>query len=279
MRGIALWVAVSLASGCAFDSGGHLGGDGPADAAVVDPPDASPPDAAPACYRDEQCAVPPNACKLAGTCDIASGTCTYPDVDCSGESDECNSGVCDPAVGCLAQPAFEDQPCGDVTACGTYGACNYSGTCDEEAVQTRDCMDYSCQAGSCVGELRVEERACARDTDGSSCGATSCGSFGACAYTGPCDEAATRSRSCVSHECAAGACEELAFTDTEPCSRPSRDGVHCAADACGAYTDCEYSPTNVCDETGIKARSPLPAPAAAIPAASSAAPSARRPTA
>lgn len=254
----ALIFAVAGAVGCSFETGGHVGDLGVADASAVGDPDApGAPDAGPSCVTHADCATPPDACKLAGSCG-ADGECSYPEVDCSDEGDQCNVGACDPTTGaCVKQAAFEGMSCGDVTTCGAFSDCAYdpSNSCDETGMRQRDCTDYTCNVGACTGAARVEQEPCDRDTDGDSCGATTCSGFGACGgFSTTCDESGTKERSCTARECATGACVDLPFTDTAPCTRASRDGISCAADSCGGYTECEYSPGNKCDETGVKVR-------------------------
>jgi hypothetical protein len=258
MRRIALFMTFVSVAACSFDSGGHIAGGEDSDADVVFEPDGSTPDAGPACISSAECATPPSLCKLPGTCDPDSNTCVYPSVDCSSEGDQCNNGVCDGATGnCVQAPAFEGEDCGGVTTCGGFSGCEFdpADVCDEAGTKSRTCTDFTCQAGACVGADRNEEEACSRDTDGDTCGGTTCGGFGGCTdFSDVCDESGMRYRDCTRRECGGGACTPIDFTDGTSCNRGSTDGTHCAEDDCGAFTSCQFSPSNMCDETGIKAR-------------------------
>lgn len=252
MRAGWLWLAAVLA-GCSFETGGH-----PADDdidAAVGGPDATVVD----CTSDTQCQTPPSPCKLAGLCNPATQQCEFPDKDCSGAGDECNVGTCQEATGeCIPSPAFDGDDCGAGTTCDSFGACggfDPGDVCDETGTRSRDCTDRVCSSGSCIEVERVDSEPCTRDQDGVTCDDTTCGDFGACGgFSDTCDEHGLRARTCTAFACDSGSCAGDDFTDFDFCTRGSRDGITCASDDCGPFGACQFSPTNVCDETGSRSR-------------------------
>ena len=121
-----------------------------------------------------------------------------------------------------------DADCGAVTY-GTWGACDYSGTCDESATQSRPVMTPRCTSGMCEVVTTSESRACTRDTDGTSCGSTTYGSWGSCNYSGTCDESATQSRTVTMRRCSAGSCASQNSNESRACTRSRPNGYNCGA--------------------------------------------------
>ena len=163
-------------------------------------------------------------CDYADGCDesaVATRTCT--DLSCV-------------AGTCRSSNRNETMPCSRdtdgtmcaATSCGGYGACDYADGCDEGANQSRTCNDFRCVTGTCGSTSRTETQACSRDTDGTSCGATSCGGYGACDYSSVCDESASQSRTCNDPVCMAGSCGSTMRTESTGCSR-STSGMSCGA--------------------------------------------------
>jgi hypothetical protein len=250
VRNACVVAAVWSAVGCSFDTGGFPPG-AAQDAAAV--PDA----VAVECASDEPCRTPPTACELPGTCDLARGRCVFGAVDCGASADACNDGACDPATGaCVKVPAREGGACGAGTECPAFPDCAFEGdACDETGTRSRTCTDHVCAGGACAAHARGETEACARETDGLGCGIVTCGSFGACTeFSGTCDESGTAYRTCTQPTCVAAACVAVAATEAAACTRGSRDGIECAPDACGMFTECQFSPGNVCDEDGLRVR-------------------------
>jgi len=258
MRHWALIIGIAATVGCTFEPGGHVRGDVVADASTGGAPDAlAVADAGPACTNDEHCATAPNVCAQAGSCDLEAGVCVFTDVDCGGEDDDCNRGVCDPESGaCVKQPTSEGMKCGAETECGVFSDCAYeAGTCDESGTRSQDCTDYKCMAGACAGTLRVVPQDCSRGTEGDNCGATTCGGFSACeGFTDTCDEDAFKLRDCTAYECAGGACTGLGFAQSVRCTRGDRDGTPCGIQFCTVFTACQFSPGNECDDEGVRVR-------------------------
>jgi hypothetical protein len=78
-----------------------------------------------------------------------------------------------------------------------------------------------------------ENRGCSRgSTDGTPCGATSCGGWGACGgFTTTCDEEGTESRTCTDYACGGGTCNGTDRTETQTCYR-DQFGVSCGGTRC-----------------------------------------------
>jgi len=166
-------------------------------------PDATPVD----CDGPEDCMNPDDPCLLPGTCE--DNTCHFPAKDCSDLDGECSRGVCADNGECEARPIRQDMACGDgIMDCGGFSACGeFADTCDESGTQSRACTDSTCQAGACVtGGAYLDIRSCQRDTDGTTCAAstTSCG---ACAYSSTCDRTASPvACTRTDHTCASESC-------------------------------------------------------------------------
>ena len=77
-----------------------------------------------------------NLCTVNDSCQ--AGTCASGSLrDCSGASDSCNDGVCDPSSGaCITQPAREGQSCEDGLFCTVGDTCS-AGSC--QGGGSRDC--------------------------------------------------------------------------------------------------------------------------------------------
>lgn len=146
------------------------------------------------------------------------------------------------AGACGVVPSVETEACGrttEGTSCGSttcpgWGSCGYSSTCDESATQSRTCTARECRSGSCASIGVPQSQACTRNTDGTSCGTTTCTSYGACNYSSTCDEAASQSRTCTSYTCGSGSCRSSSSPQSRSCTR-STDGNTCVAvPGCGA---------------------------------------------
>jgi hypothetical protein len=193
------------------------------------PDAASPPDARlVACSDDDACTVLNDACGTA-TCDLVAGMCVKASTN---EGGDCESGtMCEPA-----------------TACGGFAE-----PCGESGSQQRICHDHKCRAGTCTPENRVETLACGRETDGVSCGSTSCGGWGGCGgFADTCDQDGVETRSCTGYSCVAGACTPGPFDETRGCTR-STEGVGCGADNCGGFGGCGGF-EDTCDQDGTRSR-------------------------
>ncbi len=158
-----------------------------------------------------------------GTCDT-SGTKTR-DVT----TYTCDAGTCTPST------TTESQSCTRVTngsSCGdaSYGAwstCEYPDTCAEAGTHMRTRTDYVCMGGSCVSQLAAETDSCAgRTTDGTTCGTTSCGSWGSCSTPDVCSTVGTKTRTCTAYACIGGGCVGMDTSDSTTCTIPT-DGRPC----------------------------------------------------
>src|SRR5207302_11279216 len=80
---------------------------------------------------------------------------------------------------------------------------------------------------------------CARNQNGVTCSATTCGTYSACAgFVGTCGNAGTQTRQCTDHTCGSGVCNASApRNETASCAR-NTNGVVCGTQNCGACTSC-----------------------------------------
>ncbi len=102
-------------------------------------PDDTPCDDADACTQDDHC---------------VSGSCAGTQMGCPNDGNPCTKVVCDPTVGCIAQPALDDTPCDDGDACTLDDACvdgqcvaSVTEQCDDDDPCTADLCDA---ASGCV---------------------------------------------------------------------------------------------------------------------------------
>ncbi|RVU46833.1 hypothetical protein EA187_06785 [Lujinxingia sediminis] len=187
---------------------------------------------------------------FANTCDTTgTQTRTRTDYNCSGGS-------------CTTSTATETQACTRVTqgnSCGgndytSWSNCGgFSNTCDESGTQTRTRTEYHCSGGSCASSNFTESRTCYRDTDSSSCGTTSTGSWGSCGgFSSPCDRTGEQSRTVSERKCSNGTCTTVNRTETQSCTR-SVTGNSCGASTHTSWGSCGgFSST--CDTTGEQTR-------------------------
>lgn len=163
------------------------------------------------------------------------------------------------ASACVPTPMVVNEACTRDTdgsscgagSCGGYGGCTFPDACTESGTMSRMCTDLVCVAGACSGRPRSESAGCSRDTDGVTCNMTSCGAYGACDYTGACDDAANQTRTCTDYRCAAGSCAGSMRTESMACTR-STNGTSCGAAVCGAWSACTYGST--CATSGTQTR-------------------------
>lgn len=199
------------------------------------------------CNDDNPCTD--DVCNVDGTCSYTNNTVACDDGSFCNGLDRCEGGSCAGHAG---------NPCGGGTTCdatagvcvgctsdamcpapmaGSWGACGgFADGCATSGTQSRTLRTFSCMSGSCVPSDTTESQACSRPTDGLVCGATSCGSFGACAGSG-CDTAGTQSRTCTDQVCSGGTCRGMPRTESAGCLRPT-DGMSCGATTCGPFGSC-----------------------------------------
>lgn len=193
-----------------------------------------------------------STCTAAMAC-VTSGTQTRTRTDqaCNG------TGACAPAA------ATESQACTrmtDGTSCGTttYSAwttCAYADGCASSGSRTRMRTDAVCGNGTCmaVQTTETDTAGCARNTNGTSCGTATTGSWSTCSYAGQCSESGTRTRPRTDQLCQSGACTPVMTTetDTSGCSRMT-SGQSCGTTMTGAWGTCSYSAT--CSTNGTRTR-------------------------
>ena len=175
-----------------------------------------------------------------------AGACSvHPGSPCANFCDEPGKAC----VGCLVDPDCGGPSHGDWSACG-----GFADACATEGTQTRTVTVPACKGGTCAPAVSTETQACARVTEGSVCGPVALGAWGACGgFASSCATGGTQTRAVTTPTCAAGACADVATTDTQACARAT-EGVACGATVYGAWGACGgYS--SACDATGTQSRS------------------------
>jgi hypothetical protein len=205
-----------------------------------------------------------DACEPSGCTHVpASGPCAD-GVFCNG-SDSCASGACTvhagppcPGASSCDEAADTCTGCSDDASCpadmvGPFSSCTYADGCAESGTQTRAVTSYECVSGTCAPSTRMESAACSRDTDSTSCGATTFGAWGSCAgFSGACDESGTWMRTRTDRQCGSGSCRDVASEETGACSRDT-DGTSCGSPMYGGFGACGGF-ENVCDTSGAQTR-------------------------
>lgn len=231
----------------------------------------------PSCEVDADCPMPAAACATA-TC--VDARCAF--VPRSGSCDAAER--CDPSIGCvpraprdagvpdagprdagtdarLPSDAGTDarRDCTTDTECPAdeataFSGCAFTDICAESgADESRMVTDWSCDgSGRCVSTMRTETRACARDTDGTSCGTTIDGVPGPCRYTDGCVELGVQDVPVTTFVCQAGACRSMVTSIPLGCSRDT-DGTVCGGehDACVAGSCTTMSTPSNCGAYGV----------------------------
>lgn len=131
----------------------------------------------------------PDGCRGTGTCDPATGKCSYPDLpdgtacgdgdSCSGEEtclggvcqggtplecttdNPCLTASCDPAKGCVLTPKGAGTACGDDDACNGKEMCDGEGHCQPgEAVACDPCLRCNRDDGTCEPDPDQNGKTC-----------------------------------------------------------------------------------------------------------------------
>jgi hypothetical protein len=169
------------------------------------------------CSRDADC-FPLDQCHLAGTCDIASGTCSNPP--------KTNGTACNDGNACTSGETCQAGVCGTPTAtvtCTALDQCHVAGTCDPGS-------------GLCSNPPKTNGATC---TDGNACTQTDTCQGGVC--TGGNPVVCTALDQChVAGTCASGTglCSNPPKGNGTPCNDGSlcTSGETCQAGVCGAPT-------------------------------------------
>ncbi|MEZ4337424.1 MAG: hypothetical protein R3B82_12455, partial [Sandaracinaceae bacterium] len=192
-----------------------------------------------------------------GSCGGFSGTCDESGTRSRSRMDRvCASGSC------TTQSSTDTGACArdtDGTMCaatayGTWGSCGgFSDTCDESGTRSRSQTDYACVAGTCASTVSTDTGACSRSTTGTSCGATTFGSWGSCGgYSDTCDETGTQSRTRTDFACSGGACDSTMTMESQGCGRTTT-GTACGTPTYTVWSACGGFSTE-CDESGTQSR-------------------------
>jgi hypothetical protein len=181
----------------------------------------------------DPCLPTNDVCFSAGIC--SAGTCAGTEAtDCSYLDDTCNTGSCDPVMGCTATPFPNGTPCPGTSVCFASGVCS-NGTCNG-APTVCPPSTTACQVNTCVDpigctlEIAPDGTACAT---ASLCLAGQTCTGGACGGGTPANEGMScpNTSACTQgSKCTAGACTGTAIT-----ACVSGDG--CCPTGCTAEND------------------------------------------
>jgi hypothetical protein len=165
-------------------------------------------------------------CTQGETC--VSGVCSVGStVDCTGFTDACNLGVCNPLTGaCLTIPVSEGGSCDDGDPCTSVDTCT-TGVCTGSPVNCSG-LDDACNSGTCNASSGV-------------CEAFPINDGGTCDDGDPCTNLDT---------CAAGTCAGAQIPGCQNCNVDADcdDGIFCTGDACSAGV-CQHTDlTILCDD-------------------------------
>jgi hypothetical protein len=186
-------------------------------------------DCADQCESDGDC--PPS--ELCGAPQCRVGLCLYPD-----GAERCATGeACHPTRGCVPTTivvgCLTDADC-PAPVLGSWSVCEYADTCALTGARRRDVTTFRCSAERCEPRTSSEPDACARTTDGSSCGESSCDSWTECGFE-PCATEGARFQTCHWATCVGGVCRSDSRESREPCSRGSQEGLSCMINAGYGY--------------------------------------------
>lgn len=189
------------------------------------------------CIRNTDTSVcDTSVCEEYGACTYEKGTC-----DNSGiryrkcQARVCQAGACAGATtiiesdttGCARDTA--DTTCGDPT-CAIWGACGYTHSCANWGTRSRTCTPMVCHAEACgpgTSSVEYDTMGCNINSNGITCGDTTCSEFGTCTYPDDCASDGRVSRTCSPQVCDSGRCVSGAsYEDSQSCWRNS-DGLSC----------------------------------------------------
>ncbi|MFT5357508.1 MAG: hypothetical protein ACI9KE_004745, partial [Polyangiales bacterium] len=144
--------------------------------------------------------------------------------------------------------------CGEVVS-GAWGSCGgFDGPCDMMGTETRTIMTPTCSDGACGVDTTTDSRTCSRNTDGTSCGTTTMGSYGSCGgFANTCDTTGTQSRNVSTFSCGSGSCQTNNSSQSRSCSRAT-NGITCGTTTYGGWGACGGF-ANACDTSGSQQRS------------------------
>lgn len=186
-----------------------------------------------------------DACTDGDSCTAGACTAGTP-ADCSGMTDACNTGTCNPADGsCMAVPVADGAACEDGNLCTGAGVCT-AGACGGATPTDCSGMTNTCNvgmcdpaSGACVAMPLTDGTAC---TDGDLCTGGEVCTAGACGG-GVAPDCSASANMCNTGACdpATGACVAVPVTDGTACT----DANACtSADSCvaGACTGTSLTP-------------------------------------
>lgn len=175
-------------------------------------------------------------CTEGETCQMAA--CVGGTAKKCDDGNVCTDDSCDPKVGCTK--TNNTIPCDDGTYCNGADTCG-GGTCSAHAGDP-------CAKG--CDEANKKCLSCAVDAD---CGPVTYGAWGACGgFANTCATGGTQSRSVTTPKCVAGACSNVASTQSQACTRVTT-GTACGTTTYGAWSACGGF-SSACDTNGTRTR-------------------------
>ena len=187
------------------------------------------------CVADEECGAGKEC--VAGACVPLSpdaGCVSQGPEDCSNELDDDCNGLTD-----CADPACDNQPCGEEEDCGKEGLC-HGGSCAQEPVAAGTvCRPVS---GPCDLEEQCNGTDIACPTDLYVASGTACGTCGVCDELGGCNWVDDGTRCGTDLACFAGECEPCGKAD-QPC---------CENAACASGTVCDEGTCTPAPDAGAR---------------------------
>jgi hypothetical protein len=168
-------------------------------------------------------AVPGRTCEVWKDC-VYADACAQSGMRSRSCTDQvCDGGTCTPRTVMEMEPCTrptDGASCGD-RVCGGFDTCqSSSGPCAKSGTWSRMCTDRVCAGGKCTDKVVADTQPCPLDTDGKSCGTTTC--TGCNCPTKSCATSATKT--CMNYRCSNGACVSSksypGCSCTPPCTGP-----------------------------------------------------------
>jgi hypothetical protein len=193
---------------------------------------------------------PEIACGVGGECPPGQ-TCGTDDrchgpVDASvGDGDVVDAPDIDANVDATPVECVQDRDCATPP-----NLCLLPGTCDPLAhACVFPAVDCSGSADACnAGACEVASGNCIKQpiNETQTCGATTCGDFGACeGFVDTCDSSGTQARTCTAFTCQAGLCTPTDSSDVQGCSRAT-ENVTCSAPTVTGCGNCTGATNQGC---------------------------------
>jgi hypothetical protein len=214
------------------------------------------------CHPEQGCVPLPGGAADGGTALCTNGEVCNDGVYCNGV-DTCGAGACavhpgNPCPGASVCNEAEDrcEGCASDADCpgaepGAWSECTFGDACTADGTRSRNVTSHRCMAGTCTPSIGTETEGCTRPSrENAECGATTCGDYGACDWSGGCAELASQTRSCSERRCRAGTCADVGTVQARDCARET-DGMDCGS-RCDPYGSCDWA--DECAQSATRTR-------------------------